>query len=467
MKEGDKSSLLLKRELGLFTSTLLVVGLLVGSGVFKKIIPMSQTGLGEISILLAWAAAGAISLLGAFSVGGLASLTDESGGTYEYFRLSFGKFIAFLSGWADYIIIGTGASAAMAYLFAQTVNAIVTLPDPLQSWEHISIAGFIFPFANSGIKLVGIAAIVVLTGINSLGTRKSGIINNVITMAKISGIILLIILGLLYTSPEVSETGTRAALLSPQTGLPYLSAFLTAMLAALWAYEGWVFAANISGEIRNPKRNVPLALAFGIMITMALYILINFVYMHIIPLDILRGVSENEIGAVLIAEKVLGTYGRILLLILIVICVMGALNSNVISLPRKYFRMAQEGYFFKSAGKVHPRFRTPVNALLYSMSWSCLLLISGSFDMLSDMVIFTGFVFYAMLCIALIKLKRNGTIKTRVTGYPIAPVIFLLFSAALTINTIVVMPKQSFLGLLFILSGIPFYYFFRSKSHQK
>jgi APA family basic amino acid/polyamine antiporter len=241
-----------------------------------------------------------------------------------------------------------------------------------------------------------------------------------------------------------------------------MSAFLTAMLAALWAYDGWIYPANISGEIINPRRNLPLALIFGISITIVLYIAVNYVFMYVLSLDEIRSIGENEIGALPVAEIIFGIYGKLILQILILVCSFGALNGNIISLPRKYYRMAHEGYFFRNARNVHPRFRTPVVALIYSMVWSCILLFSGSFDMLTDMVIFTAFVFYGLLAVALIKLKRNGTIKEKVAGYPWVPVLFLLFSIALTVHTFWTEPEKSFIGLLLILSSVPFYFFFKS-----
>lgn len=464
MNIGKQKGSTLKRELGLVTSTLLVASLVIGSGVFQKIIPMSQTNIDEIYILLAWAAAGLFTLIGALSVGGLASLTEESGGTYEYFRLSFGKFFAFISGWSDFMIVGTGVNAALAFFFAQTVNSLIPIPDPLQAWEHISIANFIFPFKDSGIKIFGIVTMIVLTGVNCLGTKESGVINNIITSAKILGILILITLGLTYSKPDVPEVAEVANIISPSNGVQFINSFLKAMLAALWAYDGWIFATNISGEIVNPKKNLPIALTSGILITMFIYLLLNYVFMHIVPLEMLRNVHDNEIGALLIAEVLLGSYGKTLLSILILICVLGALNSNIISLPRKYYQMAHEGYFFPGAKKINVRFRTPVIALFYSLIWSCILLLSGSFEMLSDMVIFTAFVFYGLLCLALIKMKRNGSIKVKVAGYPLAPVLFMIFSIVLTVHTIWTEPQKSAFGLILILSSIPFYFYF---NHSK
>jgi APA family basic amino acid/polyamine antiporter len=462
MATVESKEVTLKRSLGLFSSTMLVVGLLVGSGVFKKIVPMAQTGMGETAILMAWATAGIISLIGAFTVGALSSLTEESGGVYEYIKLSFGKFPAFLSGWADFMVIGPGAIAAIAFLFAQIVHSVAPVPDPLKSWEHVSIAGFIFPFAQSGVKLVGIISIVFLTGINWLGSHESGVINNIITSAKVIGILVLIFLGLTYPSPQVTEVS--GLLSNAPEGMMFYSAFLTAMLSAFWAYNGWDTATSISGEVINPKRNMPLAMAYGILIVMAVYVLCNFAYMHVMPLEKLRGIGENDIGALVFAETLLGNFGRVFFLALLVICVFGCLNSNIVAVPRKYFRMAQEGVFFRNVAHVHPRYRTPHVALTYSMVWSCTLLMSGTFDMLTDMVIFVSFLVYVVLAFAVFKMKRNGTITTKVIGYPWVPLAFLLFSVAFVLNTIWVQPKQTLLGALLILGGVPFFYYFRSKA---
>lgn len=464
MNESNTGNLTLKRGLGLFSSTLLVVGLLLGSGVFKKIIPMAQTGLSETAILLAWAAAGIISLLGAFTVSGLASLTEESGGVYEYMRLSFGEFTAFLAGWADFMIIGPGAIAAIAFLFAQIVNTIIPLPNPAESLAAISIGNFIFPFADSGMKMLSIASIVFLTWINFFGSRESGAINNLITSAKILGILILIFLGITY-SPEESTnvvTGTSA---EPE-GMLFASGFLTSMLGAFWAYNGWDSFTSITGEVINPKRNVPLAMTFGILITMVIYLLVNFSYVHVLPLETLKAVGQNEIGAFVVAETLLGSYGRAFLLILMLICVFGCLNSNIVTVPRKYFRMSEEGCFFKSVKRVHPKYHTPHVALTYSMVWACILLVSGSFDMLTDMVIFASFLFYSLLAVAVFKLKINGTIKVPVMGYPVIPLAFLIFSIAFLVNTLWVQPLQSLVGLLLIFGGIPFYYFFRRQARS-
>ncbi len=454
----------LVRVLGLFTATLLVAGIMIGSGVFKKIIPMAQTGLSQGWILAAWVLAGIITMFGAFNVAGLSSLTEESGGVYEYLRLSFGNFFSFLFGWTDFTIIGTASVAALAFIFAQTINTLAPLPNPLQAWEHLSIGGFIHPFSDSGIKLLAIATIVILTGINYRGTRESGNVNNVFTSAKIAGILLLIVVGLLYAAPA---THPLQPVTNPGTGTLYgttfFSAFFLAMLNVLWAYDGWLDISFVTGEIKNPKRNVPLAIVTGVSIAMFLYVLVNYVYMHVLTLPQLAAVSPNKIGAAIVAETLIGAKGRILIIVLIMISVFGSLNAVILSHSRIYFRMAQEAFFFQKAARVHTRFRTPSNALLFTMVWSCILVISGTFDILTEMVIFANFLFYGLLALAVLKMKSKGLITQKVTGYPVVQIIIMLFSVTLIINTLVTQPRQAIIGIALVLSGIPFYYYFNRK----
>jgi APA family basic amino acid/polyamine antiporter len=301
---------------------------------------------------------------------------------------------------------------------------------------------------------------VVLTAINAIGTRESGVINNIITSFKILGILAVILLGFVLPVKDpvsingvINNTGTI-------TGITFISSFIVLLIAALWAYEGWTFAANVTGEVINPKRNIPRALSLGIGITIIIYILINYVFMHVLPLSVLASLDNNDVAALNVAEALLGKLGMSFVLILVIVCTLGAINSNIISLPRKYFRMAQEGCFFRNAARINSRFKTPVTALIYSMIWTCILIFSGSFNQLTDLVIFIGYIFYGMLGVALIKLKMNGTIKEKVFGYPFAPLIFLACAIALTVIQICEYPQQSFIGLLLTLIGIPFYFLF-------
>ena len=439
--------------------------MIIGSGVFKKIVPIAQSGLSETWILLAWVLAGVVTLLSTFNLSALASLTEESGGIYEYLRLSFGNFFSFLFGWSTFTTMGTAISAALAFILAQTINTLVPLPNPLSSWQHISIANFIYPFADSGIKMLAIIFLITLSWINYRGVRQSANLNNIFTSAKIIGIIFLILAGLFY-----SPATTQSHSLIPgdsYNGSIFLSALFTVMLSALWAYNGWQDLSNITGEIKDPRRNVPLAIIMATILSMGLYVLLNYSYMHVLPLEKLASVSQNEIGAAVVAETLLGNSGKTIIIVLIMVSVFSSLNGCILAYPRVYFRMAQERFFFKKAASVHPRFRTPHIALLYALTWSCILVMSGTFDLLTNLAVFAIFLFNGLLAAAVIKMKRNGMIKVKVIGYPAVQVLVILFSLVLTINTFLTEPKQSLLGVCLVLSGIPFYYYFKKKAKQE
>lgn len=452
----------LKRSLGLFTATLLVAGIMIGSGIFKKIVPMSQTGLSEAWILMAWIFPGIITMFCALNLSGLASLTEESGGAYEYLRLSFGNFFSFLFGWSVFTVSGTGTNAAVAFIFSQTLHSLLPLPNPLQQWEHVSIGNFIYPFADSGIKILAILIMITFTWVNYRGVSKAGNLNNIFTSTKILGILMLIILGLLYVSPPSPPQATDAAGQELQ-GIILFSAFFAAMLSALWAYNGWLDAVSVTGEVINPKRNIPIAVTTGVSIVMVIYVLTNYSYMHVLPLEQLAAVGQNEIGAAVVAKTLIGNTGKAIILLLIMISVLGTLNAGILAFPRIFFRMAQQGFFFKNFSLVHPRHRTPYFSLVAATVWSSVLVISGTFDMLTNMVVFTNFLFFGLLAMALIKMKRKGVIKTKTIGYPVVQAVIILFSLTLIINTFITQPKQSLFGAGLVLLGVPFYYYFRKK----
>ena len=458
----DKPTSSLNRVLNLPTGILLVAGTMIGSGAFKKIAPMSQLGLGEIHILLAWIIAGVITMFGAFVYSGLASMTTETGGVYEYLRLMFGNFFSFLFGWSIFTIGGSGSIAALAFIFAQSVSSIFHLPDPFHSLKDLSIGNFIYPFADSGIKILAVIVMCLLTWINCRGVKKAGVLNNIVTAAKILGILILIVLGLFYSRPE-QHNAVAANMGLSLSGTALFSALFAAMLSALWAYDGWANITYVTGEIKNPKRNVPIAVVAGVGIAMFLYTTLNYTFIKVLPLDQLAAIGQNKIAAAEVASVILGSIGSVLIASLIMICTFGALNACIITYPRVYYRMAQEGFFFKKVADVHPRFKTPNTSLVYSLVWSCVLVVTGTFDQLTNLVIFSGYLFFGLIAYGLIKMKRKGIITTKVIGYPFTPIVIILFSAVLVINTIIVQPKESFIGILLILSGVPFYYQFKRK----
>ncbi|MBA2562375.1 MAG: amino acid permease [Chitinophagaceae bacterium] len=465
---ADRTKIPLNRVIGLATGILMVAGIMIGSGVFKKIAPMSALGLNGTYILAAWIVAGIITMFGAFTIAGLATMTTESGGQYEYLRLMFGNFISFLFGWSVFTIIGSAAIAALAFIFSQSVNALLPVPEPFHALKDISIANFIYPFAGSGIKIFAITSIILLTWVNYRGTKKGAALNNVFTFAKIFGILALILLGLSFSTSAPIATVDKIGITDASSlkGTMLFSAFFSAMLSAFWAYDGWINVAYLTGEIKNPKRNVPVAIITGVSIVIILYVLVNYAYMKVLPLKELAAIGENEIIASAVAGSIMGSTGKMLITILVMVSSFGALNAIIIAYPRLYYKMALEKVFFKNAANVHPTYRTPYISLIYSMLWSSVLVITGTFDLLTDLIIFASFLFYGLLSWGLIKMKRKKIITARVVGYPVIPMIIILFSFALTINTVIIQPKQSAIGMLLVLSGIPFYYYFRRRNEN-
>jgi basic amino acid/polyamine antiporter, APA family len=450
----------LKRVIGLPTAILLVAGLMIGSGAFKKIAPMTQSLMSEPYILLAWIVAGIITIFGAFTYSGLANMTNETGGIYEYLRLIYGNFIAYLLGWTYFIIVGTGAIAALAYIFSQSVDALIHFPILFPSLQNISIANFIYPFSGLSIKLLALSMIIFLTWLNIRGISYAGRLNNIVTGAKILGILLLITAGVFYAGePTGMLQGNNSFHIL--TGPALFSGFFGALLSALWAYDGWANITFVTGEIKNPERNLPFAIIGGVGIAMLLYVLLNYIYMKVLPLNQLASIPENKIAAAVVSETLFGRAGASLIVVLIITCTFGALNGCIITYPRISFRMAQEKVFFRKAALVHPVFDTPHVALIYSCIWSCVLVITGTFDQITNLVVFSTYLFFGLAAAGLIKMKMQKRITKKVIGYPVVPILIIIFCLILVINTLIVQARATLFGLLLMFSGVPFYFWFK------
>jgi APA family basic amino acid/polyamine antiporter len=452
----------LRRVLGLRTGILLVAGSMIGSGIFKKVAPMGEAVQNGQDVLWAWLLAGVVSMFGAMTFAGLARLTEEAGGPYEYFRLIYGRLFSFLYGWSYFSVIGSASAAAIAYVFAESVNNLLPLPHFLQPWEHLNIGGVIYPFQNSGVKLFSIITIIGLTWVNIRGVVKGGILNDLTSALKILGILILIAMGLSYTGGASGFESASYSGGSRLANLGWYSAIFTAMLSAFWAYDGWINITFMSSEFKNPKRNVARAIVIGTILVTILYMAVNYAFLKILTIPDLESINAagNQIAGAEAAGRVLGKPGYFLLSILIMICTFGAANATIMTAARVYYRMSQEGVFFKKAKEVHPKFRTPAVSLRIAMVWSSILVISGTFDQLTDMLIFAAFIFYGAGALGLFKMVRNGQLKSDIPGYPWVPAIFFIFSTALVFNTLYVFPIESLFGLGLIALGLPFYYYF-------
>jgi APA family basic amino acid/polyamine antiporter len=454
----------LKRSIGLFAAFTLVVSQMIGSGVFKKIAPMTEE-LGHPGwVLLAWIVAGLITLTGALTNSEIAGMIADPGGQYAYFKRMYGRFFAFLFGWTSFTVIQTATAAGVAYVFAESLNALVILPRLPEQIEAISIFGMMSPFENSGVKIMALLLITLLTTINFRGVEFGGLVSNLFATTVVAAIFMIIVLGLTMSDGSVSHFDTQPLAYKARSGGMIVSAFFTAMMQAFWAYEGWNNLGFMGGEIRNPKRNIPLALVMGVGCVMLIYVMINAVYLYVLSPEQLIAISQgqNQIAAVEAVRSFLGHPGVTLVSCLIVVATFGSTNGVILTASRLFFAMAHDGLFFESAKKCHSTYKTPSTSLVMMGVWSGLLVISGSFDLLTDMLVFAAFLFYGAMALGVFVLRRtepNTLRPVKAFGYPVIPALFIFFCLVLVINSFMTRSTECFIGLGLIFTGIPFYLF--------
>lgn len=454
----------LVRTFGVTYVIIFVVANIIGSGVYKKIAPMAAELHSSEWILLAWVAGGIITLFGALSNAEVAGLLADTGGDFAYFKKIYNRFFAFLYGWSLFTVIQTATIASLAYVFTQSLNSIIRIPEVLPSLQDISIGGVFFPFKDFGIKLVAITLILLLTGLNMSGLRSGARTSKIILMLVGLGLLTIIVFGL--TSP-VERPDMAPATGAFSTGNITLSAFFTAMLAAFWAYQGWASVGFIGGEIKDANRNVPRGIVIGVFIVIAVYLLVNFTYLKLLSIPQLEQVhtAGNQIAAVEAVRTFWGRGGVMFISILILITTLGCTNASILTGARPYYAMAREGLFFSGIGKLNAA-NVPSNSLLWQGIWSSILVLSGSFDQLTDMLIFAVFIFYGATSLGVIILRRRMPDAPRpykVWGYPVVPVFYILFCIGLFVNTIATKPREAAIGLALILAGIPVYLLMQRK----
>ncbi|MCC7466252.1 MAG: amino acid permease [Saprospiraceae bacterium] len=455
----------LVRSVTLAGATILVVSSVIGSGVYKKVAPMSAELLSPDLVLWAWALAGIISLCGALSNAEIAGMMADSGGEYVYFRKIYGKFMAFMWGWSTFAVIKTAAVAGIAYVFSQSFNAIFPLPHLPESIESFEFLVF-KPFENAGVKTLTITLILALTWLNSRGLKNGEFLSTWATRLVIVGLAGVVISGLLFGGGSMQNFQTPSLQFVDRswTDMSFIKAMFTALLAAFWGYEGWNTLGFIGGEIKNPNRNLPLALFSGMLIIMGAYLLVNFTYLYVLPIDQIVDVyrSQNEIAAVAVVRHFAGDIGATLISITILITTLGCTNATILMPPRVYYAMAKDRLFFSRAKEIHPDYNTPNPALWMQGLWACLLVLSGSFDQITDMLIFAAFFFYGATAFGVFILRKrepNAERPYKVWGYPVVPALFVLFCAALIVITCFTHPREAGLGVVLMLTGVPFYWY--------
>ena len=454
----------LKPKIGVSTATFLVVSVIIGSGVFKKLAPMSQELGSPLLVILCWVLAGLISLAGALSTAEMVSMFPNSGGEYFYFQKVYGRFFYFMYGWASFTVIKTASIAALAYIFAQSLTSLFPLPivgDSISFFgKAISQALFI--------KIVASFLIIALTLLNYRGAQFASKLSTVLTYLMLTSIVAFLAIGFGSSQGSMANITTPSQLLNAPDlhGFSLLKALFVASLGAFWGYEGWNGIAYIGEEIKNPKRNLPLALGIGTLIVMTAYVLLNIVFVYILPIDYFIQLTPNKIAAVEVAGKLSGHIGMVLVASLIVVTTLNATNSTILTSARMMYAMARDKLFFYKAANVHPKYNTPDIALFIQAFWAIALVFSGSFDQLTDMLVFASFIFYGSTALGVIILRVKHPEyerKYKVIGYPFVPGLFLLFCAALFVITILNKPYEAIWGLSLIATGFPVYWYLNRK----
>jgi APA family basic amino acid/polyamine antiporter len=448
--------------LGLRSSIFLVISLILGSGVFKKVAMMSATLQSPLLVLLCWILAGIISLAGALCTAEMVGMFPNSGGEYYYFQKVYNRFFAFIYGWANFVVLKTAAIAALAYIFAQSFNSIFPLP-------VLSFSLGSFLIENISVKLLASLLIVVLSYVNYRGIKHAEKLSRIMTIVMLVAAAVIIVAGLSSSEGSVHNLVTPGAHAGEGlSGWIFIKAITLASLGAFWGYEGWNCIGLIGEEIKNPKRNLPLSLGIGTLAIMAVYVLLNLVYLYILPVDELIRISghPNQIAAVEVMKVVWGKWGELFVALLILVTTCNATNSTILTSARIFYAMAREGHFYKPAEKIHPVYQTPSVALLLQAVWSVLLVWSGTFDQLTDMLIFSAFIFYGATALAVILMRKREPLQPRtykVIGYPFTPFLFCVFCLLLIGVTLQSQPREALAGLGLIALGIPFYLYWTRK----
>jgi APA family basic amino acid/polyamine antiporter len=460
----------LVRVLGLGGVIIVVVANILGSGVYKKVAPMAAELNSPTWILAAWVVAGIITLFGALGNAEIAGMLADTGGEYVYLKKIYNRFVAFLYGWSLFAVIQSATIASIAYVFAQSLNNIIPLPEIFGSVKDYSIAGVFFPFHEFRIKLIAISLIIVLTILNVSGIKTSAGLSKVIMFMVFAGFAVIIAAGLGNTTSNAEQISFS---LQNQSGAITLSSFYAAMLAAFWAYQGWVSVGFIGGEVKNPNKNLPKGIIIGVFVVIAVYLAINYTYLSILPVSELVQINDSghQIAAVEALRNLWGKGGAMFISLLILITTLSCTNVSVLTGSRPYFAMARDRLFFPAFGKINKN-SVPGVSILCQGIWSSVLVLSGNFDQLTDMLVFTVFIFYGATALGVFILRYrvpNAHRPYKTWGYPVVPAIFILFCIGLFFNTIFMRPREAAIGLTLMLAGIPVYLFlkrFYSRSEQ-
>ena len=422
----------LRRAIGLPAATALVVGTIIGSAIFVQASEITALVPSPLAVVLAWAAAGALTLIGALVCAELASAYPRTGGVYVFLKEIYSPVAGFLWGWAMFWTMHSGILAAIATVFAR-------------------YAGYFVPMDVTATRFVAIGAILVLSAINYLGVRFGSGVQSAFTVVKVAAVVAIIAIGWALSGTPVADVAAApAATVSAGN-------FLLAVGAGLFAFGGWHMVTYTAEETVNPTQTIPRSLLIGVVVVTLCYIGLNTVYLRVLSID--KVIASTRVAADTF-DVLVGSGGGSVISALVMFSAFGALNGIVLVGPRVYYQMSQDGLWFKWAGQLHPQFQTPGRAIVLQAVWSSVLVLTGTYRALFTRVIYTEWIFFALLALGVVLLRRRPGYQPawRMPLVPLAPLVFVLASAAIVVNQVRADLANSAIGLLIVASGIPAYY---------
>ena len=446
----------LKRDLGPWAAASIVVGTVIGSGIFLVPKTMIQRTGSPHMVFVAWVAGGLLSLAGALSYAELAAALPEASGEYAFLREAYGPMWGFLYSWTQMWVAKSGSIATLATGFFVYLSNFYAPLDTVFYSVPLPLGPHGGPLELRYGQLFAIALILLLGWLNYYGVKLGGDVQVTVTIVKVALIAMIILSGLVLGHAHAPFTGPPIAPLT-------FAGFIAALVAALWAYDGWNNVSMVSSEVRNPQRNLPLALIGGTLAVIGIYLLANAAYFHILTA---REVAGADRAPAEMMRKIFDGPGANAVAIAAMISIFAALNGSILSGSRVPYAAARQGYFFSAIGRVSPKYHTPGVSILALSAWASLLVLSGKYDDLFNLVIFASWILYGMTAAAVLVLrkKRPDLYRPyRTFGYPYVPVLFILGASVLLFSTLFDRPRESFMGIGLILAGLPFYYYWRRR----
>jgi APA family basic amino acid/polyamine antiporter len=456
----------LRRGLTLLDATMLVLGSMIGSGIFIVSADIARTMGSPGWLLLVWLVTGVVTLFGALSYGELAAAMPHAGGQYVFLREALGPLTGFLYGWTLFLVIQTGTIAAVAVAFARFLGVFLpgVSPDVFLSLGHVPMPGGEIELGLSPQRVVAILAVGILTYVNTRGLHEGKWVQNAFTFAKTVGLLGLIALSITVgRNAEAIARNFGDVFAGAPSGTALVLAFGAAMVGSLFSSDAWNNVTFAAAEVRHPERNLPLSLALGTGAVTLLYLLANVGYLMVLTLEEIQSAPQDRV-ATLAMQHVFGASGLYLMAGAILISTFGCINGLILAGARVYFAMARDGLFFERAGRISPKTHVPVWALWVQGAWTAFLTLTGTYGQLLDYVIFAALLFYALTTLALFRLRATRPEMERpyrAVGYPVVPGLYMLSAAAIALILLVAKPVYTVSGLFLVLLGIPVYFLWR------